>query len=662
MKIPSDNRWVQTNNGDILGVLNDSYQMNYDKSGYARASKKPFALYSSDTDANFAYLMALVYFDSSYVAVTTDKVYQLDLSGGTVTEQAAFVPSTTLSSDALVYQDAGGTDQLIVTIDNNFCRWNGSASVSYTLGSLTSGVPHPLCIFESKPTYDLAIGDGNKVNLYDGSWNKSSTVLTLPTEYQVTTLAYRNGYLFVGTKNIYGGEARIFVWNGDSANADYDIAVGGSWVFSMTPYLSTVAAVVDTGVVGVITGNTYEVVGTLPIYHHPNFIWQGAGGLQLNGRVFHRGMTAVGKNLYINVDGRTETGELPTMRSGLWIFDPDVGLYHAASNTSNEYVSDNGLSVTSSVITTSTTHNLKTGDAVQFKTVSGLSGVDTGVPYFVSAESTTTIKLAKTRKALQAGKYVSITGTAGLSDVLLYVPNTEYAGDRNASSGALLAVSPKDSPLEFWSYPVIWGSRSDKADNTAFYGLYTLSDSWNIGRFTTQRIYTPNIKQVWQTVASYFNGIGVSTEKLIVKYKNDDSYGYPTRVLQGVWLSTNEINSTSTQDEDEWSDIEIGDEVTIVDGTGRGYTAHVSETPTSSSSVYTITLDESVGVANDDVFIVVDKFRKIQTADLNRADTGQAIMEIGTKSTWLQLKVEMRGFETEFSMFDLINSVDQSAR
>ena len=57
--------------------------------------------------------------------------------------------------------------------------------------------------------------------------------MTLPAQYIVTTLAYRNGYLYVGTKNIYGDEAKVFIWDGATANADYEVPIGGSWVFSL---------------------------------------------------------------------------------------------------------------------------------------------------------------------------------------------------------------------------------------------------------------------------------------------------------------------------------------------------------------------------------------------------------------------------------------------
>lgn len=659
MIIPNNNRWTQLNDGDIFGILNESYQLNFDKLGKLKGAKKPFAIYSSDSNADFGYVMAILYFGDAYQVVTDDSVFSFDLQAGAITENATFTPSTTLSSDALIFRDSGGVDQMIVTIDDNFCRWNGGSSVSYTLGSLTSGVPHPLCGFESQPTYKLAIGNGNVVKLFDNTWSASSIELTLPAQYIVTTLAYRNGYLYVGTKNKYGDEAKVFLWDGATANADYEVPIGGSWVFSLVPYNTTVVAIVDSGQLLQITGNQAVQIGALPVFYRQDAIWANATGLTLNGKVFHRGMKVWKNRIYINVDGSTETGFVPEMKSGIWCYDPNVGLYHMASHTSDQYVEDSGLSVTNSIITTSATHNLKDGDTVQFYGVSGLTGVDTGVKYYVSVESVTTIKLAKSRKALSESNFVTITGTAGASDSLVYIPNTDWGSHRNATSGAVGLLSPLSSPLDMWTSPIIWGARSDNKAGTAFYGLFGLTDSWNISRFKTQKIYTSNLSEIWNKITTYFDGLGIDNEKFILKKITGDKYGYPTEILKGVWLATNIINSDSTTlDEDEWRDIDIGDEMVIVDGYGRGYSSHVLSIETSSNTV-SITIDESIGTVGQTVYIYVTNARKLGTVTSSRELNERFSDSLTEKSSWIQIEGELRGFQPEITNIQLDNSKER---
>lgn len=656
MKIPTDNRWTQTNEGDVLGVLNETYRCSLDTPAVIQQSKKPFNIFSVDDDEDFKYLMSLVYFSNKYVAVTSGGVYTGDLDGNDFSISAVFEPNTTLSSDAILFKDSS-TTQLIVTLDNNFARWNGSASVSYTLGTLTSDVPHPLCIFESMTTYKLAIGNGNTVKTYDTSYNANSTVLTLPIEYQVTTLAYRNGYLYVGTKNLNGGEAKVYVWNGSTANADYEIPVGGSWVFSMTPYDQSVAVLPDTGELFLVSGNSRQKLAGLPVFYDPNSIWQDSSGLQLNGKCFHRGMRTVGDTIFMNIDGTVDRGI--NMESGLWIFDPNVGLYHAGNTSSDKLVLDAGLSVTDSVITTSSAHNLKDGDAVQFIATSGLSGIDTDVVYYASVQSSTTIKLAKSRNALINKRYVTITGTAGSSDKLCYIPNTDFGTGIGASSGAIGLVSPEDTTLKMWAFPVIWGARADKPDGTAYYSLNGMTDSWNISRFTTQRIYTNSKRTVWNELTTFIDGFALENEEIIVKYQTGNKTVKKTEVLRGVWLDENKINTNNTTlDEDEWGDLEVGDEITIVDGVGRGRTAHITQI-TASSTVHTVEIDEDLGTESSPVYFYAENFVKTKSHSSTRELADQISDTIDKKSSWIRFRFEIRGFNNKVYLLDLENTKDR---
>jgi hypothetical protein len=196
--------------------------------------------------------------------------------------------------------------------------------------------------------------------------------------------------------------------------------------------------------------------------------------------------------------------------------------------------------------------------------------------------------------------------------------------------------------------------------------LYTvngLSDSWNIGRLTTQRIYTGDVTQTWKKVVTFLEGCHLSNEEVLVKVKSSGEIGYPTNIFRGDWTSATTIDSTaSTLDEDEWNDIEDGDEITIVDGAGRGYTTHVSGTPSESGGVWTVTVDESIGTNTKPVNFYVDKFKKIKAYD-NTRETVDYILSVlsSIKSPWIQIKLELRGFETEISMFDLISSADKRA-
>ena len=650
MKIPSNRRWTQTN--DTGGVLSATRNMALDTIGQAKLAKRPVAVTSSASDGDFKYTMAIVYFDSAYTVVTSDGVFQGGLDGGVFT-QTSFSPSTTLASDALIFEDTS-TDQLIVTTDANFSRWNGSASSSHTLGALTSGVPHPLCIFDSNPTYKLAIGNGNQVKTYDTSYNANTTILTLPTQFQVTSLRYRNGYLYVGTKNTAGGEARVFIWSGSGANAQYEVPVGAEWVFSMTEYGSSVAVITSEGQLLQISGSQAIQLGALPVYYNPHARWQDSSGLTLNGKVFNRGMATVGNSIYINIEGNVDVGFVPEMKSGLWVFDPDVGLYHRAISTTDTLVRDSSLTVADNEITTSANHNLLTGDAVEFSSISGLSGVSTGITYYITATGSNKIKLSLSRESLVAQRYVTISGTPGGSDILVYYPNTDSGLLLSATSGAVAQTSINEIPLGMLSSEVIWGCRTKDEDGTATYVLSAFHDSNNRGSLSTQRIYSDNIQQSWKKICAFLDGLVTENDEVVIKVQT--KYSPLPIELNGAWLDSNTINSNGTDLVSGWGDIQVGDELIFTDGKGQGKTAHVTNI-TSSASTYSVTIDEEIGVASSTVKLYRTNFSKIGVygIDKKKNEYIEEALQDNNVSPWINIRCELRGADLAVNMFDLDN-------
>jgi hypothetical protein len=202
MKIPQEHKWSQTNEGDIFGTLHSSQGVTFDDYGKITLSKKSFNVFNSVIDdADFGYLVSLVYYNKSYIAVTEDEIFEGSLDVGGFT-QVSSSPNVALNSDAIVYNSL-----LHVTTDTQLSTWNGSAWTNSRLPvALTTGLPHVMEVFESQPTYSLAIANGNRVQTYDTSYNANSTVLILPSYQQVTTMRYRNGYLYIGTKHLNGGE------------------------------------------------------------------------------------------------------------------------------------------------------------------------------------------------------------------------------------------------------------------------------------------------------------------------------------------------------------------------------------------------------------------------------------------------------------------------
>ena len=652
MKIPQNNQWVQTNQGETLGVLHSTQNMMLNEAGYIELSPKSFSVYNSDDDSEFNHIQAIKYFNGAYHVVTSNEPFSLDLNAGTVTKLSA-APVLSTNSDAIVFNS-----KLYVTQDSNFCNYNGS-SWTTSLGSLTSGSPHPMTVFDSNPTYKLAIGNVNTVKTYDTSHNANSTVLTLPSQFTVTCLEYRSGFLYVGTRSESSDEARVFIWNGSGTNAQYEVPMGAQWVFSLTPYGNTVAAITDTGELSIINGTSRQRIAALPVYYANEVRWL-VDSTPTFGRVHFNGMVTQGNSIYINVDGDCSHGFLPEMKTGVWEYNPNTGLNHITSYNTDKYVIDSSLSITDSVITTSAAHNLKDGDSVSFSAVSNLTGVDNRVTYYVKVMSTTTIKLALSRQAIDDARYITISGTPDTSDKLVYIPNTDWYNDNIDNIGAIASVSYKEQQLANWPSNILFGATTNDKDLATFYTLNALYDGYNIGTFSTQRTMSPNITQSWQELYTFLDGIKFSNEKVIVKKKTRFEADKTKHVLRGVYKDVNVINSYSvTQDEDDWSQIEEGDELTLVDGYGRGQTVHVSSV-VQNTNTYKITIDESIGTAASYVYFYYDNWKKVGEVTSEELKNGyiKSVMD-GDHSPWTAVKLEIRGFGTKVYNFDLRNEKDK---
>jgi hypothetical protein len=657
MKIPSNNRWTQLNEGEFSGVLNETTNMSFDSTGQAQLSKKPVAILSSADDGDVQYVVSIVYFDGAYTVVTTDAVFQGGLSGNAFTKEGDFTPSTTLASDAIVFDD-----KLIVTTNNNFVSWTGSGTESSGLGTLTDGVPHPMCIFDSNPTYKLAIGNGNTVKTYNTSFSANPTTLTLPTEFIVTTLRYRNGFLYVGTKNKNGGEARIFIWNGSGTNAQYECPVGAEWVFSMTEYGQSVVAIVSSGQLIEVVGSTYRPLASLPVFNTPNALWQGASGFTLTGKVFNRGMTTVGNNIYINIDGNVENGYVPTMKSGIWVYDPEVGLYHRATYSTDKRVSDTSFTVAHNVITTGANHNLSTGDGVTFKNVGGITGVDVDTLYFVTVLSANTIKLSLSRYDLASERYVDVSGTRTTAS-LLYYPNTDNGSRTGVTAGAIISTSFNESPIPLLETEVMWGGVLDDQNtlgSTPRWVLNAFSNNNNKGELITQRIYSNAITETWKDLYTFLDGIVTPSDKITVKIQT--SFKKPSAITEGVWLNSKTINSVSTKLNSIYAGISIGDEIRVTEGSGRGKTVTVVGI-SESTSVFSIEVDEEIGTAGKGTEFYLTNFHKIGEfgASTKEDEYIQAVLLEKNKSPWIKIKIGITGADVAINMFDLPSISNKNA-
>lgn len=647
MKIPSDNKWTQTNDGNIFGVLHETHNVNFDRNGEITLTPRAAALMSDTSDSDFGIPLAILYFNGAYNIVTSDSVFRGTLSGSEFTEVAS-TPQLSEYSDAIVFNS-----KLYVTTETSLSSLSDTSVWTNSLDTYTSGYPHPMCEFASMTTYKLAVGNKNQVETLDTSHNANSTVLTIPSNYVITTLAYRSGYLYIGTKEINGGEAMIFMWNGSGTNAQYSVATGAQWVYSIIPYKSSVCAITNEGELLYVEGTSATRLAVLPVFNVQGARWeQGSASI---GKVAKRGMASLGDNVYVNVCGTVGIGDVSEMKSGLWCYDPDTGFTHYSSTVTDLWVKDSSITLASSVITTSANHGLQTGDPVVFTSVAGITNLTSWQLYYAIPVTANTLKISGSRKGADDGEYVQLGGSP-TTDTIQYVPNIERGDVGNATSGPVIATNYLDSSLNLWNSDFMWAGIAKDSTDASRKVLNVVSSGLNTGSFTTQRINTANVSQMWKAIYAFVNGAKLSNEQIIIKERAGEVRDIEEQSL--TWTGTNTFVITNHAVTEQ---IEVGDEVVILSGCGQGRYAHVTEVEYSVNTTV-VTIDEAYGTNGATATARFTNFKKLATITNTRdnLDTAFSSLDVA-KATWVQFKVEVRGFSPSISQMEIVNSVNKSA-
>ncbi|MGV8130920.1 MAG: hypothetical protein ACP5N7_02345 [Candidatus Pacearchaeota archaeon] len=508
----------------------------------------------------------------------------------------------------------------------------------------------------------MAIGDGNAVKLYNTSHTLFST-LTLPLDLEVRWIRYNSGNLYIGTKHLGGGNAMLYVWNGVGTSAQGGYPVDGTFIFSGCVYDNSIAIMTSTGRLMRFNGGGFSELANLPVYY-AQYSWY--GNTPTAGKVINRGMIADGSIIYINIDGSLADNSIRLVNqpSGLWVFDPKVGLYHragfaTAKTESRSIDNTTGINTSTNTITVSS-YTAQTGTKVLYTcSVSGeAEGLSPKTFYYLIRVSSTELKLALTYNDAVSGNAVDIT-SQGTSQILYFHDDDDFGAVANINVGAVGLISDYDTN-DSVIYRSMNGSRvlfgayiSNDTLSSAVYTLQTLTEGENRGNVVTQRVHSSQLKDLWEKLYIKFDDVYEGNDKIIVKYRTSNKYGFPIFTFPATVTWTNSISFTTSHD---LSAVSVGDEVEILSGSGAGYLAHITNIQ-EGDSAWIVTLDETISVsANDKSYISIQNWKK---AGIGTSETIDKILNAvcGKNSKWVQLKIELRGVsQPTLEEIQIINS------
>lgn len=650
INLPStDKAWSQPNNSDLFGNIYITKNISFDNEGYLTLSHSPRAIIDEST-TNWDNTALIIYnADSqSYVFQTWDEPFtQSAVSNGFL----ATLPTEDVSANnpsGSSKADGGWFDgKLIVTEASDVKYYDSSTNawvdtnISLTNTSNTS--QHPVELMLNRAA--VAIANVNTVLLYT-AFSATPTLgvtLTLPVDFEVSSMAYYNDNLYIGTRHKYGGDASLFVWNGQGTGNNGAFPVNAVFIFDVVVFQDSIYILTSSGALLRFNGSGFTQDAAFPVFYSDRVLTDDS-----NVSIYHNCMKANSDVLYISFsDDENASRYMTNQPSGVWCYDPKVGLYHkfSFSNSVTYKLSDPAINTGTDQITVATT--LATGTEVWYQAATANTSLATDTKYFVIYVSATAIKLATTKANALAGTAINFSADDGVGEVWTFFPNIDFGQIRCGRPMAVQTIDYSQDNPEYGA-DVFWSGEAENRDRsqTTYAYLGTVSDGVEArGYFITPKIHSSEITDRFNNIVLKWMPLQSELDKIIIKYRTvDDNKDIvnlePNTPYIITWTSTTTFTSTGTH----WGNAVAGDEINVLSGAAGGLLAHLTTAPTFNAGTYTMTIDESFAdyLSGDKSIAVFRNWKKWRT--ITNIDTdGFISQELGVVGKFLQLKTELRG-------------------
>jgi hypothetical protein len=500
-------------------------------------------------------------------------------------------------------------NELVLTQATNICTFSAGATSPWTdralSPALTSGKAHPVAVNQAGsatgPT--LLIGNGNKIQHYNSSWVTSTLAqLTIPTEYEITAIAYNRNLVGIATWSELNLEAHFYIWDASASSANYAYPLGSNRAYFVAPYKDTFVTLTGQGQLLRWAPTGMEQLGALPSFYTTAVL----GDIDDTADVAHSSSYEVdGDILLFCINGVVEqqmsepNRELQTQPSGVWCYDPEVGLYQRYSFSSCKLFardfSTSGVDISTNVITITATVP-ETGTEC-FYTITGgevIGGLEEKTTYYVIKLSDTTLKLATTRTNALAGTAIDLTSTGSITNTLQFVPASDYGQHPSSMDGLIKKIGQYISNQTASTF--IFGAKSvPKLGTTSDADTINVTSRWgdNRGWIMTQKLFSPNITEHWSKLYVKARGLKKEGDQVVVKYRYEEDVNMPVYITNTAGFLLTWASQTSFTTTANLSNVKVGYEVEFIEGAGSGYLAHITDISLLAGT-YTVTIDETI--------------------------------------------------------------------
>jgi hypothetical protein len=638
IKVPNENGVYRVNNGpEYAPNIAYTKNVNFDEEGVIKLSP---ALYNvlNDTDvAAFSHTVDGVNTGTGDFTFFTDNnvCYEFDI------DDLTSVADTTVSMGQQLRVTPYGTKTWLIGTEDDIYEYTylnvWKQRNSDPVGFLTQ--------FPSRATWVGLVGDDVEQyalsELDDSPLSTTSTGpnLSMPRGYNITGMAYSNYRIGIATENESGGDALFLTWDGASTSANTGTFVKAPVILDVVAYKESWVILTSKGQLLLFNGNGFDVLADFQPYYF-NSLWIEP----FSSRQYGSLMQVIGDRIFINLgsqltNDKWDSGILKGFYSGVWCFDPKVGLYHryalAHSKLKNETVT-----ASSNVFTSGAAHYLLTGDPV----------MEGDGKYYAIKVDATTFKLATTYDNAIAGTNATFNNG---NWTLQWVVRTDWGQINFYNNVVGLFRHFNDAgAITDGKLPVFAEALIQKKDLTADATLclaHGLMD--NIGAVVYSKIKSPSKEDIFHSINVKHAPL-TGNDQIIIKYKKEELQGQDAigEANDGTpdtgyvtWVDSTSFTFPITMMDG--SNLEVGDEVEFQSGAGAGQTAHIVSA-TLVSTTWTVVLDEAVrgGESGNKSTVRFDKWKKLTTITSSNSG-GEFTAPLNKSSKWLQVKLELRGVD-----------------
>lgn len=674
MKFPVNRQWKVIHDTDIGVDVLATKNISFDKDGVASLSERVVTLFNTDNDADIDTPIA-AYFDGSNLTtlVCADEVFDINIDATvpTATQTSPSFGDTpdpdTVNSAAVFFNN-----EWVMTEDTELCTFSSGATAPWTRRTLspalTSGKYHPVTV--NRANNSLCIGNYNGVAQINTSWATGTlSQLTLPTGYEVTAIAYNRNLIGISTWSDRNDEAHFYIWDAGATSANYAYPIGSNRAYFVAPYKDTFVILTGKGQLLKWASTGMEQLAALPSFYTTATL----------GDIKDRADTALhcsyfvdGDILLFSIQGDVEqqgteiNRYLRTQPSGVWCYDPTVGLYHRYAPSSPkllaETIGTGDVNTSTNVITLGSVTCPETGTEVVYTdygstTIGGLKSKQT---YYVIKVTDATLKLALTRADALAGTAIDLTGTGNGNQALQFFPAWDYGQLYGASTAG--AIIPTGAYIDeqcatpfLFGFRILYSATLSVKDSVCVTSRFADNRGW----LMTQKMFSPAVTEHWEKLFVKARGLKKAGDEVIVKYRTGEDTDMPVYVTNSYITWTDANTFTSTED---LSNVDVGYEVEFIAGAGSGYLAHVSSISLNAGT-YTVNIDEDIRniSANDTGYCVFDNWLKLGTTMTHTSNKDYTEFPIGKASKWIQFRFELRGKGVAIEEYELVNKTQKAA-